>query len=77
VSALLLITCATSWVCEWAMSWRDLGLHSVALFASIGFRDCHAFRTVSIFDQVEIRVIDARSVSWSAGKIRESRLASQ
>ena len=40
---------------------------SLALFASLGFG---IVRTVAIFDEVEMRVVDA-GVSWSPGQVRE------
>jgi L-amino acid N-acyltransferase YncA len=41
--------------------------HSIALFVSLGFG---IVRTVAVFDQVEMRVVDA-GVSWSTGRVRE------
>jgi L-amino acid N-acyltransferase YncA len=40
---------------------------SLALFASLGFS---VVRTVAIFDEVEMRVVDL-GVSWPAGQVRE------
>jgi L-amino acid N-acyltransferase YncA len=41
--------------------------HSVALFVSLGF---DIVRTVAVFDQVEMRVVDA-GMTWSTGQVRE------
>jgi L-amino acid N-acyltransferase YncA len=40
---------------------------SLALFKSLGFG---IIRTVAVFDEVEMRVVDA-GVSWPAGQVRE------
>src|SRR6266851_8027635 len=42
---------------------------STALFASLGFK---VVRAVSVFDEVEMRVVDADVArSWPAGQVRE------
>ena len=41
---------------------------SIALFASLGFE---VVRTVSVFDQVEMRVADCVTQSWAPGLVRE------
>jgi hypothetical protein len=41
--------------------------HSLALFTSLGFGIVH---TIAVFDQVEMRAVDA-SLSWPAGHVRE------
>ena len=43
-------------------------VRSIALFASLGFE---VVRTVSVFDQVEMRVTDCDAQSWPAGHVRE------
>jgi RimJ/RimL family protein N-acetyltransferase len=43
-------------------------VRSIALFASIGLE---VDRTVSVFDQVEMRVADRVAQSWAAGPVRE------
>ena len=43
-------------------------VRSIALFASLGFE---VVRTVSVFDQVEMRVADCVAQSWPAGHVRE------
>jgi L-amino acid N-acyltransferase YncA len=42
---------------------------SIALFASLGFK---VVRTVPVFDEVEMRVVDADvAQGWPAGQVRE------
>ena len=41
---------------------------SIALFASLGFE---VVQTVSVFDQVEMRVADCVTQSWELGLVRE------
>ncbi|KAF8478081.1 acyl-CoA N-acyltransferase [Russula ochroleuca] len=41
---------------------------SIALFTSLGFE---VVRTVSVFDQVEMRVADSDAESWPSGLVRE------
>jgi L-amino acid N-acyltransferase YncA len=43
-------------------------VRSIALFASLGFE---VVRTVSVFDEVEMRVTDCDAQSWPAGRVRE------
>jgi len=41
---------------------------SIALFAALGFS---VVRTVAVFDEVEMRVVDTGSMSWPGGRLRE------
>ena len=41
---------------------------SIALFAALGFS---VVRTVAVFDEVEMRIVDLGEVSWQVGQARE------
>ncbi len=41
---------------------------SIALFIALGFG---IVRTVAVFDEVEMRVVDSGVINWSAGRVRD------
>ena len=41
---------------------------SIALFVSLGFS---VVRTVAVFDEVEMRAVDADVMNWPGGRVRE------
>jgi L-amino acid N-acyltransferase YncA len=41
---------------------------SIALFGALGFS---VVRTVTVFDEVEMRIVDPGNMSWPVGQARE------